>query len=73
MHDLDTINLTIKDRCKILQQVNERLEMDKSTLMQIRLQVQLRIEETIAELEHFNDSTLNVEQQMTCSVKPTNL
>uniref|UniRef100_A0A1I8B7P7 EF-hand domain-containing protein n=1 Tax=Meloidogyne hapla TaxID=6305 RepID=A0A1I8B7P7_MELHA len=68
----DTNNLTPKERCKILQQINERLEMEKLTLMQIRLQVQLRIEEAEAELKHFNNTT-NSDQKKMWGLKPTSL
>jgi len=45
--------------------------MEKLTLMQIRLQVKLRIEEAEAELKHFRDNT-NSDQQI-WGLKPTAL
>uniref|UniRef100_A0A915LWI9 Uncharacterized protein n=1 Tax=Meloidogyne javanica TaxID=6303 RepID=A0A915LWI9_MELJA len=70
-YDFNTNNLTPKERCKVLQQINERLEMEKLTLMQVRLQVKLRIEEAEAELKHFRDNT-NSDQQI-WGLKPTAL
>ncbi|CAK5027233.1 unnamed protein product [Meloidogyne enterolobii] len=71
IHNFNANNLTPKERCKVLQQINERLEMEKLTLMQVRLQVKLRIEEAEAELKHFKDNT-NSDQQI-WGLKPTAL
>ncbi|CAK5023096.1 unnamed protein product [Meloidogyne enterolobii] len=71
IHNFNANNLTPKERCKVLQQINERLEMEKLTLMQVRLQVKLRIEEAEAELKHLNDNT-NSDQQI-WGLKPTAL
>jgi hypothetical protein len=49
--ETDPSKLTPRERCKLLQRINEKLELERSTLMQVRLQVQLRIEETETKLK----------------------
>ncbi|CEF63603.1 Reps [Strongyloides ratti] len=61
---LDESNLTFEERCHLLRKFNWQLEKERSTLIQIRLQLQLRLEEI--EKKYNDEKNLN-------SGKPTQL
>uniref|UniRef100_A0A0K0FK23 RalBP1-associated Eps domain-containing protein 1 n=1 Tax=Strongyloides venezuelensis TaxID=75913 RepID=A0A0K0FK23_STRVS len=61
---LDESNLTFEERCHLLRKFNWQLEKERSTLIQIRLQLQLRLEEI--EKKYSDEKQIN-------SRKPTQL
>ena len=42
-------HMSTEERCKVLKQTNEKLLIERARFLQVRLQVQLRIEETPAD------------------------
>lgn len=65
--------MTPKERCQMLQRINEQLELERSTLMQVRLQVQLRIEEAETELKNATAPVGEGSPRIPAANKPTTL
>uniref|UniRef100_A0A1I7RSD6 RalBP1-associated Eps domain-containing protein 2 n=1 Tax=Bursaphelenchus xylophilus TaxID=6326 RepID=A0A1I7RSD6_BURXY len=73
----DMEDLAPKERCELLRKYNTELEAEKATLAQIRLQLQLRIEEAMGVLKHLGlDHSLThskCSSSLSQPVKPTAL
>ena len=71
-------HMSTEERCKVLKQTNEQLLMERARLLQVRLQVQLRIEETEAQIKTFmltkaKSAPSNDQLSTQFQIKPTTL